>query len=283
MHSRPSSAHAVAVATPCWPAPVSAMMRVLPMRRASSAWPSALLILCAPVWSRSSRLSQTGWPTASESRRASYSGVGRPAKSRSRRCEVGVVAVVGARLDPRRLELGERGHQRLGDELAPVGAEAVLDGGHAAQPPPASPAAISRKRRTFSGSLMPGSRSVPGRGVDRPRVDVGDRLGEVVGAEAAGEDQRRLRAPPLEQAPLPRLAAAAAEAGRGGVEQVEVGVEALEVADVARARHARGLDDLAAGPARRPRCRTPGPRRRGAGGGCRGSAPPRARSRRASR
>ena len=55
-HGRSSSAQAVAVATPCWPAPVSAMTRVLPSRRVSSAWPSALLILCAPVWARSSRL-----------------------------------------------------------------------------------------------------------------------------------------------------------------------------------------------------------------------------------
>ena len=45
----------VAVATPCWPAPVSAMMRVLPMRFASRIWPMQLLILCAPVWFSSSR------------------------------------------------------------------------------------------------------------------------------------------------------------------------------------------------------------------------------------
>ena len=44
------------VATPCWPAPVSAMMRGLPMRRVSRAWPMQLLILWAPVWLRSSRL-----------------------------------------------------------------------------------------------------------------------------------------------------------------------------------------------------------------------------------
>ena len=44
------------IATPCEPAPVSAMIRVLPIRLASSVWPSALLILCAPVWLRSSRL-----------------------------------------------------------------------------------------------------------------------------------------------------------------------------------------------------------------------------------
>ena len=39
----------VAVATPCWPAPVSAMTRGLPMRLASMAWPMVLLILWAPV------------------------------------------------------------------------------------------------------------------------------------------------------------------------------------------------------------------------------------------
>ena len=37
-------------------APVSAITRGLPMRRASSAWPMTLFTLCAPVWFRSSRL-----------------------------------------------------------------------------------------------------------------------------------------------------------------------------------------------------------------------------------
>ena len=46
------------MATPCWPAPVSAITRVLPIRSVSSAWPSVLLILWAPVWLRSSRLNQ---------------------------------------------------------------------------------------------------------------------------------------------------------------------------------------------------------------------------------
>ena len=49
-------AQTVAVATPCWPAPVSAMMRVLPMRLASRIWPRQLLILWLPVWLSSSRL-----------------------------------------------------------------------------------------------------------------------------------------------------------------------------------------------------------------------------------
>ena len=52
----PNRAAAVAVATPCIPAPVSAITRVLPIRFVSIAWPMALLILCAPVWFRSSRL-----------------------------------------------------------------------------------------------------------------------------------------------------------------------------------------------------------------------------------
>ncbi len=78
MHSSPSSAHAVAAATPCWPAPVSAITRGFPIRFASSAWPIALLILCEPVWVRSSRFSHTSPPTASDRRRAWYSGVGRP-------------------------------------------------------------------------------------------------------------------------------------------------------------------------------------------------------------
>ena len=44
-HGSPSSAQAVAVATPCWPAPVSAMTRVLPRRRVSSAWPERVVDL----------------------------------------------------------------------------------------------------------------------------------------------------------------------------------------------------------------------------------------------
>src|SRR6478735_6842218 len=77
-HWRPKRAHTVAVATPCCPAPVSAMIRDLPMRRASSTCPTVLLILCAPVWFRSSRLRYTRAPTCSERRGASLSGEGRP-------------------------------------------------------------------------------------------------------------------------------------------------------------------------------------------------------------
>ena len=78
VHSRPNSAAAVADATPCCPAPVSAIMRVLPMRRVRRAWPTTLLILCEPVWARSSRLSSTRTPSRSESRGHWVTGVGRP-------------------------------------------------------------------------------------------------------------------------------------------------------------------------------------------------------------
>ena len=79
-HSSPNSAHAVAAATPCCPAPVSAIIRDLPIRLASSACPSTLLILCDPVWVRSSRLSRIRQPPASAANRGtSVSGVGRPA------------------------------------------------------------------------------------------------------------------------------------------------------------------------------------------------------------
>ena len=79
VQSRPRSAHAVAVATPCWPAPVSQRMRFFPVRFASRHCPSVLLSLCAPVWRRSSRFSVISHPARSERRWARESGVGRPA------------------------------------------------------------------------------------------------------------------------------------------------------------------------------------------------------------
>ncbi len=81
---RPRCAAIVAVATPCWPAPVSATSAVLPSRRASRAWPATLLILWLPVWARSSRLNSTRTPSSADSRGAPLTGVGRPAYSPSR-------------------------------------------------------------------------------------------------------------------------------------------------------------------------------------------------------
>src|SRR5665648_456334 len=47
--------HGVAAATPCWPAPVSAVTRVFPIFLAIKTCPNTLLSLCVPVWLRSSR------------------------------------------------------------------------------------------------------------------------------------------------------------------------------------------------------------------------------------
>ena len=78
VHGSPSRAHAAALATPCCPAPVSATMRLAPSRCASSAWPIALLILCAPVCARSSRLSHSFAPQRADRRAANVRAVGRP-------------------------------------------------------------------------------------------------------------------------------------------------------------------------------------------------------------
>ena len=57
-------------AHPSAPAPVSAMIRVFPIRRASRAWPMVLLILWAPVWLRSSRLRKICAPPSSRLQRS---------------------------------------------------------------------------------------------------------------------------------------------------------------------------------------------------------------------
>ena len=96
-----------------------------PSRFASSAWPSALLILCAPVCARSSRLSHTSAPQAFDSFGACVSAVGRPDPARELAREL--------RLEVRRVqvllhagfEVLERGEQRLGDVAAAERAEAA--------------------------------------------------------------------------------------------------------------------------------------------------------------
>lgn len=53
------------MATPCCPAPVSAITLVLPILLARRHWPITLLILCDPVWFRSSLLRYTLAPPRS--------------------------------------------------------------------------------------------------------------------------------------------------------------------------------------------------------------------------
>ena len=79
VHSIPKSAAAMAEAVPCIPAPVSAMMRFAPMRLARSICPMQLLILCAPLWFRSSRFRKSRPPPRSfEMLRHSVRAEGRP-------------------------------------------------------------------------------------------------------------------------------------------------------------------------------------------------------------
>ena len=57
-----------------------AITRVFPIRLVSNAWPSTLLILCAPVWFRFSRLRKiVAFPQCLEKFSAIVTGVGRPA------------------------------------------------------------------------------------------------------------------------------------------------------------------------------------------------------------
>src|SRR5438093_1257686 len=67
---------------------------------------------CAPRWS----------PSRGSRPRA-------PAVVAQQRAQLVSEALVRARLRPRLLQLGQRRHQRLGNELPAVGAEAALDGG----------------------------------------------------------------------------------------------------------------------------------------------------------
>ena len=93
------------------------------MRRASSAWPTVLLILCAPVWLRSSRLKS----------RSPRCGAGQPFGAVDRRGAADEVAQhvvilaperrIGERLVHRALELGDRSDQHFGDEAPAERAE----------------------------------------------------------------------------------------------------------------------------------------------------------------
>src|SRR5262249_42784688 len=125
VHSSPSRAAAVAVATPCWPAPVSATSRVLPMRLVSSAWPSTLLILCEPVWLRSSRLSRSRIPSWGPRLVHSVSRAGPPGVVGERGGELGPEAGAGPRLPEALVQLVAGGDQRLGDLHPAVVAEAA--------------------------------------------------------------------------------------------------------------------------------------------------------------
>ena len=121
----------MAVATPCWPAPVSATRRGLPIRWASSAWPSTLLILWEPVWLRSSRLSSRRRPSCSPRLWHSVSGRRPAGVVAQQRVELGAEGGIGPGVAEGRLQLLAGRHQRLGDEAPAELAEAAVGDGSA--------------------------------------------------------------------------------------------------------------------------------------------------------
>ena len=236
------------MATPCWPAPVSAMTRVLPRRRVSSAWPSALLILCAPGvrevlalqveanLGRGRAACQPGGLRLDGARKAVRPIQGRrpPGEAGEQFAQVGPEHRVVAERRVGRFELLERGHQRLGHVAA---AEVALH--------PPSTGGVRLEQRGVDGRRAEGSvravvacglgalheqgdaerilaRPLPG---DARRLDAAghvhadgrdrpQRLGDVGRVQATGEDGRHL--PRDGHSPGHRSARACPPAGSGG-------------------------------------------------------------------
>ena len=238
----PSSAAAVAVATPCWPAPVSATSRVLPMRRASSACPRTLLILCEPVWFRSSRLSSTRTPSSRSrgsctrsaatagrrsrgaGRRARRGRQGRPTPrgTRARAPRTAGTSVSGTNRPPNSPNRPSRvrlAHQRSSTGPPLTRLPASRKGSSSATPVgPRAPtsAAASMNALTLRGSLRPGLASTPVDTSTPHGRTASIALGDVVGREPAGEDAPACRAARLRPAPsrTPRPSPDAGESTR---------------------------------------------------------------------
>ena len=107
------------------------MIRCLPIRLASSAWPRALLILWAPVWARSSRLRKMrgaagllGEAFGLVERRRAADVVG------GQLVDLGLEVGILPRLGVGGVELVERRHQGFRRVLAAEPAEAAVGIGH---------------------------------------------------------------------------------------------------------------------------------------------------------
>ncbi len=123
VHSRPNSAAAVADATPCCPAPVSAMMRVLPMRRVEKRLADDVVDLVRAGVRQVLALEQDpyaqllGEPRALGDRRRAPPVVGQQV------VELEVERRIGPRLLEGLLEIEAGRHQRLGNEASAEVAE----------------------------------------------------------------------------------------------------------------------------------------------------------------
>ena len=257
----------MAVATPCWPAPVSAITRGLPIRWARSAWPSALLILWAPVWSRSSRFRYTG-PAGTLGEALRVVERRRPAHvARQQPVEPLAEGRVGARLRPTPARAAR----------APASASRARSGRRSGRSAarrrwPSGPGCGGRALHGLEEGLQPvGVLDVPARpprrSRRRPRTAARPRVasptfsavsppertsGASPGCAAASSQSNRSPVPPY----VP---------GHVGVEHVEVGPERRQRAHGVHVLGAHRLDHLQASCGARPRRSTKGPRRRGAG------------------
>ena len=178
-----------------------------PCAAASSAWPTALLILWAPVWHRSSRFRKTSHPSAADRRAARVIGVGRPTKSRRTAASSARKAGSRARRGVGLLQLAQRLHQRLGDVAAAVGPEVAVARRAASS---LAPSRTARHERAHArrGSLRPGARLDAAGDVDRVGLHRGHRRADVLrrsGRRPARGSGRALahlaRQRPVERAP----------------------------------------------------------------------------------
>ena len=206
VHSSPSSAAAVAVATPCWPAPVSAIRRRLPIRTASSPWPTTLLSLCEPVCSEVLALEQdpdaelAGEPRALGHRGGAAAELGehrvaarggtprrptrarRPPRARCRRARA-----PRARSGPRTRRTGRESRGR------PSGSSATPVEGSFVNPLVTllvRPRASSMKSATSTGSFTPGELSTPV-ATSTPHTGSPHHGHHPIRGESAGREDRR--------------------------------------------------------------------------------------------
>ena len=161
-----------------------------PCATASSAWPSALLILCAPVWARSSRFRKMrAPPNAADSRRRLGQRRGTSHVVLQQPIELLVKLRVLGAAEVRALELLDRLDERLGHVAArqtPRNSRGRRDRAvDAFMVAHIASKSASRRSRSFT----PGADSTPDDTSMPKRPHLGDRRGHVLGREASREQQ----------------------------------------------------------------------------------------------
>ena len=183
------------MATPCWPAPVSAMTRRLPMRRGQQRLPEHVVDLVGAGVAEVLALEEHGGPGPLREPGGMVEGGG-PAgvvgkEARQLRLEGGVAArlLVGLR------QLVERRHQRLGHVPASVRSEAGLNGHQDSASRVAGEhgtlgVADGGKERPQERRVLLAGRALDAAGdIDGQRANQVDRQADVVGSQAAGQHQ----------------------------------------------------------------------------------------------